>query len=406
MTKIARTFVFVFGLCFAGLALSQAAVTAGNDALNVDAVRAAAERGDAVAQYKLGKMYVIGQGVEKDDVQAVAWFRKSAEQGSAGGQNGLGFMYRNGRGVQQDDAQAIAWFRKAAEQGNANAQRNLGNMYLDGRGVQHDDAQAVAWFRKAAEQGDAASQAALGIMYEHGLGAPEDDRQAVAWYHKAAEQGNADAQYNLGVMYESGRGIQKDRAQAIAWYQKAAGNGNEKAKRKSALSPDPIEIFGVHLKNATRAQVRDAFKKTPLRVEESNQYWIDLYHSDKALKGSSQLAMGYTRQGQFAYAEYTFPGEVGTPQFMEIADMVAEKYGIPDHFSGDVGHGVAQVNWQGEVDVTWQNDGDVSIALHRGWPDTTLRFSDAAAEKQMNAEIDDAKNIQTHEKAKSQSHAF
>jgi len=38
----------------------------------------------------------------------------------------------------------------------------------------------------------------------------------------------------------------------------------------------------------------------------------------------------------------------------------------------------------------WQRGKDVSIKVYRGWPDTTtyLRFTDAAAEKQMNAEME------------------
>jgi TPR repeat protein len=81
MKKITRTFVFIFGLCFAGLALSQTAATSGNGVPNVDEIRTAAERGDASAQDKLGVMYEEGRGVQKDDTQAVAWYRKAAEQG-------------------------------------------------------------------------------------------------------------------------------------------------------------------------------------------------------------------------------------------------------------------------------------------------------------------------------------
>ena len=43
----------------------------------------AAEQGLASAQFNLGRMYNIGDGVPKDAVEAVKWFRKSAEQGEA-----------------------------------------------------------------------------------------------------------------------------------------------------------------------------------------------------------------------------------------------------------------------------------------------------------------------------------
>ena len=40
----------------------------------------AAERGDANAQYRLGNCYA--EGMEKNDAEAVKWYRKAAEQGN------------------------------------------------------------------------------------------------------------------------------------------------------------------------------------------------------------------------------------------------------------------------------------------------------------------------------------
>ena len=42
--------------------------------------RKAAEQNDAKAQYNLGVCYDNGQGVAKDEVEAVKWYRKAAEQ--------------------------------------------------------------------------------------------------------------------------------------------------------------------------------------------------------------------------------------------------------------------------------------------------------------------------------------
>ena len=56
-------------------------------------------------------------------------FRSLAEQGDARGQNGLGNMYVTGQGVAKDDVEAVRWYRMAAKQGHAQAQHNLGVMY-------------------------------------------------------------------------------------------------------------------------------------------------------------------------------------------------------------------------------------------------------------------------------------
>lgn len=45
-------------------------------------LRKAADQGVASAQFNLGVMYLVGQGVTRDDKQAVSWFRKGAAQGA------------------------------------------------------------------------------------------------------------------------------------------------------------------------------------------------------------------------------------------------------------------------------------------------------------------------------------
>ena len=81
-------------------------------------------------------------------------FRSLAEEGHAGAQLYLGVMYFTGQGVPKDDSQAVFWCRRAAEQGLADAQGSLGFMYLTGQGVPKDYVQAYALFNLAAAQGD------------------------------------------------------------------------------------------------------------------------------------------------------------------------------------------------------------------------------------------------------------
>jgi len=57
---------------------------------DIDAIRKAAEQGDAVAQSTLGVMYDFDQGVPQDYKKAVYWYTKAAEQGDAFAQSTLG----------------------------------------------------------------------------------------------------------------------------------------------------------------------------------------------------------------------------------------------------------------------------------------------------------------------------
>ena len=123
---------------------------------DVEAVRLAAEQGDAAAQINLGVMYAEGRGVPQDDAEAVRWFRLAAEQRDAEAQFNLGVMYYAGRGVPQDDAEAVRWYRLAASRGFTDAQFNLGLNYADGLGVPQDWVAAYMWLSLTAAQASAA----------------------------------------------------------------------------------------------------------------------------------------------------------------------------------------------------------------------------------------------------------
>ncbi len=87
-----------------------------------DKYKHAAEQGDAVAQYNLGRCYHKGNGVEQDDFEAAKWLIKAAEQGYAEAQYSLARYYFRGWGVQRDRPEAAKWCRNAAGQGYAEAQ--------------------------------------------------------------------------------------------------------------------------------------------------------------------------------------------------------------------------------------------------------------------------------------------
>ena len=84
-------------------------------------MRALAEQGYAKAQFNLGLIYDIGDGVLENDAEAVRWYRLAADQGNARAQQNLGAMYADGEGVPEDDVLAYMWWNLAAAQGNATA---------------------------------------------------------------------------------------------------------------------------------------------------------------------------------------------------------------------------------------------------------------------------------------------
>jgi Sel1 repeat len=75
-------------------------------------LKAKAEAGDAESEYQVGLAYTKGQGVTKNEVEAVKWYRKAAEQGNAAAQDNLGVCCAKGQGVAKDEVEAVKWFRE------------------------------------------------------------------------------------------------------------------------------------------------------------------------------------------------------------------------------------------------------------------------------------------------------
>ena len=149
-----------------------------------------ASAGDAVAQYRLGALYAMGKGVERDYAQAEPLLRASAEAGLAEAQFDYGVLLENGFGVAANAEAAAGWYRKAAAQGSAEAALNLGYAAAKGAGVRKDLAEAARWFSRAAELGAPDGQYNLAYLYEYGAGVPKSLANAYFWYSIAAAQGD------------------------------------------------------------------------------------------------------------------------------------------------------------------------------------------------------------------------
>ncbi len=114
-----------------------------------------------------------------------------AEQGNADAQLELGGMYFAGNGIPKDESEAVKWTTRAAEQDNTSAQVHLGWMLLKGLGAPRDEEAGVGWIRRAAELGQDRAQFSLGWLYVEGWGVPQEVVEAYKFAHLSAEQGNA-----------------------------------------------------------------------------------------------------------------------------------------------------------------------------------------------------------------------
>lgn len=115
--------------------------------------KAEAEKGNPIAQLNLGIFYHTGDGVEKNDVEAVKWYTMAAEQGNAEAQDRLGHCYQKHTGVEENPQKAFEWYMKAAKQGYDKALYNVGICYMGGYGVEKDVDEGMRWMKRSADTG-------------------------------------------------------------------------------------------------------------------------------------------------------------------------------------------------------------------------------------------------------------
>ena len=88
-----------------------------------------ARRGNAEAQFYFAKMFQTGNGIAKNEREALNWLEKSAGKGKSKGyviaQYELGNMYRYGQGVKMNINTAKKWYAKSAAQGHYDSQNSL-----------------------------------------------------------------------------------------------------------------------------------------------------------------------------------------------------------------------------------------------------------------------------------------
>ena len=178
------------GIALVVLSMLSAGLSDGLRADEIADLTAKAEKGEAEAQFELGRRYQVGTGVAKDDAQALQWFLKAGQRDHARALVSLGSIYAHGFGVKEDWAESIRWYRLAALQGDRVAQHNLGLDYNHGHGVERDFAEAARWFRLGAEQGQPRCQYNLALLYEEGQGVPQSDLEAFVLQSLAAAHEN------------------------------------------------------------------------------------------------------------------------------------------------------------------------------------------------------------------------
>ncbi|WP_020533395.1 SEL1-like repeat protein [Flexithrix dorotheae] len=221
---------------------------------------------DPEYQYKLGKLYETGQGVEKNEALAFRNYFEAANAGNGKAQYELGKIYKVGNKTKDLDVPrnirlAVLNFVKAANNGVPEAKKELDNvkveLYLDqnnpdylvykankngggntdkkfelykkyfyGVGVPKDQEKGLEYCQMAALEGNEQAMLTLANMYQKGIYVKPSLENAFQWYREAAFLKNDTAIFALASMYEEGLGTKVNSEKAVRWYLRAAASEN------------------------------------------------------------------------------------------------------------------------------------------------------------------------------------
>lgn len=177
-----------------------------------------AEAGFDEAQFSIGTMYWLGDGIELDNKSTVMWLEKAAEQGHIKAMTNLAIHY--GTGEDSDNKKVFQWSLKAAQAGNAALYVLIGDYYRDGiDSVKQDYKQAFFWYEKATQAGDKIGMYNLAYLYSHGLGVKRNYTKSFDLL-AICDKTQHYVQQALGEHYYYGRAVEKDIDKALFYFNK------------------------------------------------------------------------------------------------------------------------------------------------------------------------------------------
>lgn len=239
LTQKIRTFALILGLVIFK-ALEASAGMSAEEVKAFDNHKEMTAKGDIASEYQLGRCYVNGDGVLRDEEKGFNYIKSAAEKGLSEAQFYVGCIYL-GEGKNQNYQKSIDWLTKSAKQGNPDAQYMLGYVYKFGLGTDPNNVLAAQWYRKSAEQNNPDAAYSLGLAYLRGSGVSASNREAAFWLKISADNGKEQAQFELAQLYVSGDGIPKDEIEAYVYFNLASGIPNARHALKLLEQRMPAE---------------------------------------------------------------------------------------------------------------------------------------------------------------------
>ena len=175
-----------------------------------------------------------GAYADGDFPQAREYFQKSSDDGNMVADWYLGHMYRLGQGVPVDQATAYSYYNRVAENFDAeetdknrlrimvDAQLRVADYLRTGiRGANlkaNPQSAARTYLRVATSYGHPRALYGLGTMSIEGEGMTKNPSQGLKWLNAAVRKHSPDAAAYLGELYRTGTYVRQDDTRALMWY--------------------------------------------------------------------------------------------------------------------------------------------------------------------------------------------
>jgi len=204
----------------------------------------------------LGRLYLTGDGVEKDSKKAALFLTGAADLGCHESEFELAQLYEKGEGVKQSlknaiiryyflaegvHAKALERLERLSDSGATMAKYMLGVLYTYGKGVEVSYEKAFEMFSAVLpnildldKDRRRKTFTLLGWMYLQGEGVEEDTTTAATFLLKASLFGCDWSRFELAQLFENGDGVMKNTDWAYRLYEHCAAKGDERAKEKLA----------------------------------------------------------------------------------------------------------------------------------------------------------------------------
>lgn len=235
-----------------------------------------AQNNNSYAQYRLGKIYLKGEGVKQDAEYGVRWLLKAIKQNNSYAQYLLGKAILKGECLPMDDNMpldvygAVDLLLKSSDQGNEYASYTLGKIFIEGELLPQDISAGFELLLKATEKNCIPAWYFLGKMFYMGIGVEKDIDAVIYYFEKAVKENNQFAAYQLGKIYSSEEG-HIDMNKAIDYFMIAAQDQNSFAEYQLGK----IYLYG----NGVKKDYDIAMHYLHLSAEHGNQYAEQLLYS-------------------------------------------------------------------------------------------------------------------------------